>query len=640
MPSRVLLALLATAVSAGLSAQSLVTSVDGVARPATDIAKVSTAAAMRLDARAAARELRLVVPTDSERAKLAQLNSRGEVSGKLAGRPQFIGFGREVLAAQGEVRLESLAWARIDGGAQVARLDIASGGALGLRAALKLASAPPGLVFRFAAPGAAFALDSVAAAEIARATARFGEYWSPVIEGERIIVELEIPDASALAGAKLVIPRVSHLVVGPRTTAQEEAKILSDIGDSGSCNVNVKCVQPQDTALANQSAATGKLVFSVASGATARCTGTLINTSPASFSPFLYSANHCFESAYEAATLNVWWFFDATACGSSVPGSYVVQTGGAFLIARSQDWDWALLLLNTAPPAGTFFSGWNGAFLGSGANVEIYHHPSGDLKKWSQGTTTGTSPVNFGTAAGGAGQFTSVVWSDGTTEGGSSGGGLVTFTGSNYQLRGGLLGGSALCSNPNGTDYFSQFGVALRNTREYITPTSQVSGLVSVVEYYHAGLDHYFITAIGAEIQALDSGAVPGWERTGFRFLAYTSAGADRSPVCRYYVTPEVGNSHFYSASPSECAAVASQFGNAWVLETSTAFYIALPNPSTGACPSDMRPIYRYFRASELNHRFTPEVTVANELSATGGWAAEGYGPGPLFPIMCSPYGS
>lgn len=637
MSSRILLAVVAALGVAGLHAQSLVTSVPGISRPAAEAAKLSVAPSMRLDGRAPSRNVRLDTPASSERtSKLAALNR----DGKTAGRPQFIGFGRELPSASRDVRLESLGWSTVEGGARAARVDVGSGGAAAIRVALRMTGVPDGLVVRFAAAGATVAVDSVAATEIAATARRHGEYWSPVIEGERVVIELEAPAAAALAGAKLELVRVSHLVVGPRTSPQDAAKILSDIGDSGSCNINVKCVSPQDTALLNQSAATGKLVFSVASGGTARCTGTLLNSSPQSFTPFLYSANHCFESAYEASTLNVWWFFDATACGSNTPGSYFVQTGGAFLLARSQDWDWALLLLNTAPPAGVFFSGWNSGFLSSGANVEIYHHPSGDLKKWSQGTSFGAVPVDFGTAAGGAGFFTRVVWSDGTTEGGSSGGGLVTFANSVYQLRGGLLGGDALCSNPNGSDYFSQFGVALRNTREYITPGSQLPGIVSVVEYYHAGLNHYFITALGAEIQVLDSGVVPGWERTGFRFLAYTGSGAGRSPVCRYYLIPEVGNSHFYSASPSECALVAQQFGAAWVLETSTAFYVLLPDPVTGACPADTRPIYRYFHPSELNHRFTPEVTVANDLKVTPGWTPEGYGPGPLFPAMCSPYGS
>ena len=50
-----------------------------------------------------------------------------------------------------------------------------------------------------------------------------------------------------LDGAGFEITRVSHLVVDPSKSKAEEAKILSDIGDSGSCNIDFKCSPtPQD----------------------------------------------------------------------------------------------------------------------------------------------------------------------------------------------------------------------------------------------------------------------------------------------------------------------------------------------------------------------------------------------------------
>ena len=35
------------------------------------------------------------------------------------------------------------------------------------------------------------------------------------------------------------------------------------------------------------------------------------------------------------------------------------------------------------------------------------------------------------------------------------------------------------------------------------------------IEYYHAALDHYFISASATDISALDSGMFIGWSRTG-----------------------------------------------------------------------------------------------------------------------------
>ena len=65
-------------------------------------------------------------------------------------------------------------------------------------------------------------------------------------------------------------------------------------------------------------------------------------------------------------------------------------------------------------------------------------------------------------------------------------------------------------------------------------------------------------------------------------------------------------------------------------------FYVQLPNTATGACPAGTRAVYRFFHAQTTNHRYTTEITVRNDLATTPGWAAEGYGPGPYYPIMCA----
>jgi hypothetical protein len=597
--------------------------------------------ALQLEGAPTVRRVDLGAPTAAERTKFVaeRKRSTANAAGRRAG-PNVIGFGRDLPQAQRTIALSSLAWTSFAGGERVARVEVSSAEAKGLRVAVRLLAADPNLALRFGAPGSGTSLIGVPAASVVEATARFGEYWSPVAEGPRIAVELVARAGVRADVGTLELARVSHLVVGARTSAAEEAKTLSDIGDSGSCNVNFKCVTPFDNDVITQAAATGKLVFTVPAGFTSSCTGTMLNDQGTTFTPYIFSANHCFESAYEAFTLNVWWFFDAISCGNGAVGNYVVQAGGAALLARSQDFDWALMRMNTPAPGGTYFSGWNGDTVPPGTTVEAYHHPSGDLKKWSLGTSSALTTVGFSLPAGGPGLFTPVVWASGTTEGGSSGGALVVFGPSGYQVRGGLLGGSALCSNPTGTDYYSLFGNMLVNVREYLTPAAQNPDVVAVVEYYNANLGKFFVTSFANEIALLDSGTVVGWERTGFRFLAHTAPGTGRSPVCRYYVTPSAGSSHFYSASPQECAAVAQQFGSVWILETSTAFYMQVPNPVSGACPAGTRPVYRFFKPAALNHRFPAEQTVASELNTTAGWIAEGFGPGPLFPSMCSPLGT
>src|SRR4051794_40163474 len=67
----------------------------------------------------------------------------------------------------------------------------------------------------------------------------------------------------------------------------------------------------------------------------------------------------------------------------------------------------------------------------------------------------------------------------------------------------------------------------------------------AVIEFHNPAQDHYFITADAREISDLDAGIHPGWQRTGFSFDAYASAQDGASPVCRFYIPPLFGDSHF-----------------------------------------------------------------------------------------------
>ena len=154
------------------------------------------------------------------------------------------------------------------------------------------------------------------------------------------------------------------------------------------------------------------------------------------------------------------------------------------------------------------------------------------------------------------------------------------------------------------------------------------------VEYYNATLDHYFVTALYTEIYALDNGAVAGWSRTGQTFPVYGAQNRGGSPVCRYYIPPAYGDSHFYSASPAECAEVRAKFPT-FVLEASDVFYIDLPDSITGSCPPGDAPVYRMWnKRADSNHRYTTSVAVRDSMLGKG-YIPEGYGPDAT--SMCAP---
>jgi hypothetical protein len=163
-------------------------------------------------------------------------------------------------------------------------------------------------------------------------------------------------------------------------------------------------------------------------------------------------------------------------------------------------------------------------------------------------------------------------------------------------------------------------------------------GTDPAIEYYNATLDHYFITASQPDLDALDSARTPGWSRTGQRFPVWISryvdalrpAGQNPPPgllnVCRLYIPPAEGDSHFFSASADECASTRAGHPE-FQLETSAAFLATLPDPQTGACPAGQTPVYRVWNGrADSNHRYVTSTDIRNAM-VDRGYIAEGYGP-------------
>lgn len=160
---------------------------------------------------------------------------------------------------------------------------------------------------------------------------------------------------------------------------------------------------------------------------------------------------------------------------------------------------------------------------------------------------------------------------------------------------------------------------------------------VPAVEYYNAALDHYFISALQPDIDALDSGRLKGWARTGQTFNVWPATPAPptgASPVCRFYLPPANGDSHFYSASPAECDAVKTKFPT-FSFESPQVMYVILPDATTGACPPATRPVYRVWnQRADSNHRYTIDLDLRAQMIGRG-YVGEGYGPDAV--AMCSP---
>jgi hypothetical protein len=160
------------------------------------------------------------------------------------------------------------------------------------------------------------------------------------------------------------------------------------------------------------------------------------------------------------------------------------------------------------------------------------------------------------------------------------------------------------------------------------------AGAITVIEFYNATLDHYFISPLAPDIDALDTGLFAGWSRTGYSFAAFpsqASGGAGVNPVCRFYIPPQHGDSHFFSASPTECTSILQKIAtdpnySGYSYESPNAFHIALPDTGTGACPAGTIPVYRLWnQRADSNHRFTTDSVVKAQMLAKG-YFPEGFG--------------
>jgi lysyl endopeptidase len=413
---------------------------------------------------------------DSEVEALRAANQKAQaraVNGVASQKHFAVGIVRPIESTGPPPAARDLSWTPVPGGF-AAQVSLNSPQAAALRAAIDLRGVPRDVEMVFFGsdePG-----ELVGPVRVGDVKDRTAPWWSPIVDGETLTVELFVPAQYDPRAIGLRFTSASHLFT---TVASKFTKRVVDIGASGPCNVDIKCsALSSSQAFLNTRNAVAQMIYNMASR-TYLCSGTLMNAAPSTQVPWFYAANHCFENdtlplktaaqmQSVANTLNTLWFFEATACNArNVPPS-VQLTGGAQFIYNNASADVLFLRLNDAAPAGSFFSGWDANPIPIGSSAITIHHPQGDLKKVTQGTVLRYSnPTVLG---GGNTPFTELQWSSGTTEGGSSGAGLFTFDGVQYLLRGGLWGGTALCTNPSGTDNFSRFDLVYPALAPYLTP--------------------------------------------------------------------------------------------------------------------------------------------------------------------------
>lgn len=271
----------------------------------------------------------------------------------------------------------------------------------------------------------------------------YGTFAVRPLAGDEMVVEYDEPADAEFSG-QLRITKVNH----------DYKNAFGDrpLGQAGLCNVDVYCTQAEKDYIATQKQSEVRLIIT----GNELCSGTMVNNVAKDNTPYLITAGHCITSATDAEQTVFYFNYESPDCGQNLGSidGYVDQTvSGSILRARSDSLDFALVEMQTMPPANyrPYFSGWNNSALPP-SRTFVIHHPNGDVKKISRDYN-----------APGVGSFSTKYisnafwlihrWDVGTTEAGSSGSGLI-IDNTDHQLIGTLTGGAATCADPV-NDYFA-----------------------------------------------------------------------------------------------------------------------------------------------------------------------------------------
>lgn len=302
------------------------------------------------------------------------------------------------------------------------------------------------------------------------------ELWSPIVLGERITVELNLP--LGVTDYQLEIGQIAHAY---RPFGIPGADL--SVGRSGACNVDVVC--PQGDEWWGVIPAIGVYTRS----GIWMCSGSAINNTIQDGTPYFLTANHCGISSSNASSVVVYWNYQNSFCrppgssGGQGNGQLSQFNSGTILRGNGSSSDWALVEMANEinPEYEIVLAGWDRRDQITDSSVAI-HHPSTNEKRISFDDDPSMITTYLNASPNPNGSHLRVGnWELGTTEGGSSGSPLFS---PEQRIVGQLHGGYASCSS-NTADWYG---------RVY---TSMNAGLAQWLDPVGSGVE--FIDAFGSD---------------------------------------------------------------------------------------------------------------------------------------------
>lgn len=353
-----------------------------------------------------------------------------------------IGVGRQLVVSAGDG-----AWSTLADGSLIWVLDLVSEEARGIRlhfAEMELPESAEVVAFAPADP------SELVGPFNGRGPDGSGEFWAPTIFAEHVRIELTLPrGARQLDDLPFTLAEIQHMYRDP-LDPEEQAKA------AGTCHNNVAC----HPAWATSARAIGRYSY-IKRGSSYVCSGQLINHERNDFTPLFLTANHCVSTATEAASVEVYWFYQSSICNGDPPRlGAVPRSSSARLLVTGADNDFSLLHILGPLPAGLTWLAWSSRPVPDGTSVVCIHHPAGDYKRISFGRKSAVSGSCQSSRA------VRVQWTSGPTEGGSSGSAVMLAE--TRQIIGQLSCGPSSCGRVTYDD-FGSFASAFPALKPFLT---------------------------------------------------------------------------------------------------------------------------------------------------------------------------
>jgi lysyl endopeptidase len=190
-------------------------------------------------------------------------------------------------------------WETLPDGRRLWRLVVDSPGAYSLNVGFRPFRLPEGAALWLYPEGEAPAFRAFTAGD----NHPSGELWTPIVPGDRLVIELNLPASKEPLDFELGIGRVSHAYRPfgvPGVEAREKR--------GGSCNVDVAC--PQGDGYRDVIRSVGAYTQS----GTSVCSGAAINNTAGDGKPLFLTAHHCGNSPANAPSVVVYWNYQNSTC--------------------------------------------------------------------------------------------------------------------------------------------------------------------------------------------------------------------------------------------------------------------------------------------------------------------------------------